>query len=451
MAEGTTGWFGAGSSPTVNTKCNATLVRNGTTMTLYWSVDQNIGSDSHLGYGSLVVYCGYNGNNDYRTMKDHGSTWSGGEGNTVSGTITFTDTSTTGKNFWIGFWSESDAFSSSGLFETGFNLWVEGYNPYANITSLTNPEKTNTTAKLSITTDRNAWIFARLRKSTESSWGAWLNGGEPFLSNVTSGSFNITGLSANTTYVMQAMARSDGRYGSQDTYKEITVQTYPNTVPTISVSSKTVNSITVTSGCNVQVSSTQYRIKQGSGSYGAYQNSATFSNLTPNTSYTIEVKKVSSAGSITGYATVTASTYQIATITTASNFNHGDNSSTVLANPSGATITLNMKINSTSIFTDTVSAGTKTHSYTDTELDNIYKLYGIGNTLTATYTLTTSANSKTYTNTKTCTITLTGNQKTIREKVNGVWKRGKNSIKINGVWKKAVIWQKINGVWKRGI
>ena len=446
MAEGTTGWFGAGSSPTVNTKCNATLVRNGTTMTLYWSVDQNIGSGSHLGYGSLVMYCGYNGNNDSRTMKDHNSTWSGGDGNTVSGTITFTDKSTTGKNFWIGFWSESDAFSSSGLFDTGFNLWVEGYDPSVSFTYTKAEPRTNTSIAISYTPSRT--LTSCQYRINNGTWtdiptmesGSWNTGG----------TFVRTGLSANTKYTvrMRGKAVSSGNwYESSD----FSTTTYPNTVPTISVSSKTVNSITVTSGCNVQVSSTQYRIKQGSGSYGAYQNSATFSNLTPNTSYTIEVKKVAKNGGAVGYATTTASTYQIGTITTASNFNHGDNSSTVLANPSGASISLNMKIGSTSIFTDSVSAGTKTHTYTDTELDNIYKLYGMGNTLTATYTLTTTANSKTYTNTKTCTITLTGNQKTIREKVNGVWKRGKNFVKINGTWKKSVVWQKVNGAWKRGI
>ena len=127
MASNTTGWFSAGSGPAVNTKCDATLTRNGTTMTLNWSVTQSIGSSSYLGQGSLEIGCGYAGNNQYRTMKDHNTTWSGGTSNTVSGTITFYDDSTTGKNFYIGFWSNSDYFSSSGIFNTGFNIYVEGY------------------------------------------------------------------------------------------------------------------------------------------------------------------------------------------------------------------------------------------------------------------------------------------------------------------------------------
>lgn len=444
--EANTGWFTAGSGPAVNTYCWARLTRNGTTVTCNWYVEQNINSGSYLGQGSLEIGCGYAGNNDYRTIKEHSSTWSGGSGNNVSGSFSFTDTTTTSKTFYVGFWSSSDYFSSSGIFSTGVNITIDGSDPGVTFTTAKISAKTNVSIDITYTPSRTlvecqyrlnngTWTDIPTMKS-----GSWNTGG----------TFTVSGLTPSTKYTarMRGKAVSGGAWHESGDFSDTT---YPNTIPTISVSSKTVNSITVTSGCNVQVSSTQYRIKQGSGSYGAYQNSATFSNLAPNTSYTIEVKKVATNGGAVGYATTTTSTYQIATITTASNFNHGDNSSTVLANPSGASISLNMKIGSTSIFTDSVSAGTKTHTYTDTELDNIYKLYGMGNTLTATYTLTTTANSKTYTNTKTCTITFTGNQKTIREKINGTWKRGKNFVKINGTWKKSVVWQKVNGAWKRGI
>lgn len=446
QAEANTGWFTAGSGPAVNTYCWARLTRNGTTITCDWYVEQNISSGSYLGQGSLEIGCGYAGTNQYRTMKDHSTTWSGGGGNNVSGSFTFTDTSATAKTFYIGFWSTSDYFSSSGIFETGVNITIDG-SPSMTITKF--QEKSGTRKKNSVTLE---WATSIARDYTKYNInnGQWIDAGDIVASDNKSGYFTVNNLTPNTTYSFKVNIEQAGTsYWKQA--GPISITTYPNTIPTISVSSKSVNSITVTSGCNVAVSSTQYRIKQGSGSYGSYQNSATFSNLAPNTSYTIEVKKVATNGGDIGYATVTASTYQIGTITTASNFNHGDNSSTVLANPSGASISLNMKIGSTSIFTDSVSAGTKTHTYTDTELDNIYKLYGMGNTLTATYTLTTTANSKTYTNTKTCTITLTGNQKTIREKINGTWKRGKNFVKINGTWKKSVVWQKVNGAWKRGI
>ena len=89
-----TGWFTAGSGPAVNTYCGARLTRNGTTVTCDWYVEQNIGSGSYLGQGSLEIGCGYAGVNDYRTIKEHSSTWSGGDGNSVSGSFSFTDTKT---------------------------------------------------------------------------------------------------------------------------------------------------------------------------------------------------------------------------------------------------------------------------------------------------------------------------------------------------------------------
>ena len=107
-----------------------------------------------------------------------------------------------------------------------------------------------------------------------------------------------------------------------------------------------------------------------------------------------------------------------------------------------------MKISNTQIFSKTVTTSTKSITFNDTELDKIYKLYGSGSSLTATFVLTTAS---TYTNSKTCTITLKGNQKTIRENVSGSWKRGKTWINVNGTWRRCVVWQNINGTWKRGI
>lgn len=62
-----------------------------------------------------------------------------------------------------------------------------------------------------------------------------------------------------------------------------------------------------------------------------------------------------------------------------------------------------MKVGNTQILSKTVSAGTNTISFTDAQLDSIYKLYGSGSSLTVTFTLTTASS---YTNSKTCTITL---------------------------------------------
>lgn len=98
--------------------------------------------------------------------------------------------------------------------------------------------------------------------------------------------------------------------------------------------------------------------------------------------------------------------------------------------------------------TRTVSAGTNTISFTDDELDKIYKQYSSSNSVTATFILTTA---NVYTNEKTCTITLAGNQKTVYKNISNSWHRGKIHIKVNNLWHKGVLWKNINGVWRRCI
>ena len=100
-----------------------------------------------------------------------------------------------------------------------------------------------------------------------------------------------------------------------------------------------------------------------------------------------------------------------------------------------------MKINATEIFTRTISTGENTIILTDEELDNLYRLYGSSNSLTATFILTTADK---YTSEKTCTITLTGNQKTGHIGTDKP-KRVKVWVGVNGTVKRAVIWVGNNG------
>ena len=178
--------------------------------------------------------------------------------------------------------------------------------------------------------------------------------------------------------------------------------------------------------------------------------SFTVSNLNPNTKYTINFKARNSSGSTNKDANknITGTTYDIGKISTLNNFVHGNSASISITNPSNSALSLNMKIGSTSILTKTVSAGNNTISFTDAQLDAIYKKYGSGNSVTATFTLTTANK---YTNSKSCTITLNGNQKIIKLNISGTNKRGKLWINISGTNKRAVIWINIAGTWRRGI
>jgi hypothetical protein len=261
----------------------------------------------------------------------------------------------------------------------------------------------------------------------------------------TSGSYTITGLAANTTYNIKTRVRRKDSQLTTDS-SSLSVTTHAKTVPTISLSSKTVNSITVTSGCNVTVSSTQYRIKTSSGSYGSYQSSATFSGLSPNTTYVVEVKKVGQASGESGTTTLTVTTYQIATIDTA-NFNLGDSFNIKITNPSGQSIeffaeTLINGQRENTIRVTSISAGTHTITFSDGELDMIYKKMGTGNSALIRIGVRTVG---TYYDWKDVTCTLTGNQKTTHIGVNGSKKRAKVYLGVNGSVKRVVVWIGNNG------
>lgn len=140
-----------------------------------------------------------------------------------------------------------------------------------------------------------------------------------------------------------------------------------------------------------------------------------------------------------------------ATITNAPNINHGSNLTVTYSNPSGKSIEIGLyKTDGTTALASyrSCSGSSYTFSFTDAQLDTIYKLYGNGNTINARVYLKTLG---TFIEYKQITITLKGNQKTMREKVSGTWKRGKVFIKVNGTWKNGVVWEKVNGTWKRGI
>ena len=169
-------------------------------------------------------------------------------------------------------------------------------------------------------------------------------------------------------------------------------------------------------------------------------------NLQPNTTYKLKIKCTrSDSGLSTESNEISFTTYDIARISTASNFKHGDGTSIQITNPAALTLSLEMKIVSNSILTKTVVTGTNSISFSDNELDKIYKLYGNSNSLTVTFIVSGGG----YTNSKTCTVTLAGNQKTSFLKVNNSIKRAKIFVCVNGQIKRAVAWICQNGKIKR--
>lgn len=115
---------------------------------------------------------------------------------------------------------------------------------YANLTNLSVESKTINTITLKYTTDRPAWLFVNLNNGED-----WLNNGEPFVSNTTSGTFTIKFkdrastkyLDPNTNYNITILCRSISRDSGLNTSKNISVSTYDvakiTSVPNINIGS----------------------------------------------------------------------------------------------------------------------------------------------------------------------------------------------------------------------
>ncbi len=230
------------------------------------------------------------------------------------------------------------------------------------------------------------------------------------------------------------------------------------TITEFKVTSTNLNSITCKWATDVARDWTWYSLNGGAwinaGDTVASNNKSgtfTINNLNPNTKYTIKIRlKRTDSQLNTDSSAITGTTKDIAKISNATNFNHGDNASVTITNPADAVALLVMKIGNTQILSKNLNTGANTISFTDEQLDSIYKKYGSSNSVTVNYILTTSSNAS-WTSTKSVTCTLKGNQKTIKNKMSGSWKRGKLWIKVSGTWRRAVIWIKINGTWRRAI
>ena len=228
------------------------------------------------------------------------------------------------------------------------------------------------------------------------------------------------------------------------------------TTVTSSQRGRTINSISVNWKTTDARDWTQYSLNGGAWTNAndtvASDNKSgyyTISGLNPNTTYKVKTRcKRSDSQLYSESGEISITTYDIAKISSLNNFEHGNNEDVTITNPASiSNLVLVMKIGNTQILSKTVSAGNNTISFSDAELDNIYKKYGNGSSLTATFIVSGGG----YTNSKTCTITLKGNQKTVKDNVNSVWKRGKIWINVSGSWKRAVVWTNVNGTWRRCI
>ena len=159
----------------------------------------------------------------------------------------------------------------------------------------------------------------------------------------TSGSFTVSGLSPNTTYNCKLRVR---RKDSQLTTDSSTVTQTTYKAPTQSFKSKTETTITMNWSCDTTANYIWYSKDNGSnwtavGSVNATSGSYTISGLTANTAYNIKTRVRRSSTSTTYDTTVSAiTTYPYPYLVSASNFTIGNNIPVNIKNPLNRSLTI---------------------------------------------------------------------------------------------------------------
>lgn len=223
------------------------------------------------------------------------------------------------------------------------------------------------------------------------------------------------------------------------------------------IQSKTLNSITVYWATDAARDYTQYSLNGGNwtdaGDTGTTSGSYTVKGLNPNTTYNIRTRIRRSDSQLwTESNTLTVTTYNIAKIDQANNLNIGDSYKVTYSNPSGASLRIGMYIDGSraAVAYRSCSGSAYTFSFTQAELDTLYKLCGKSNSYKLRVYIECTQNGVKYLNYKEVTIFLTGNVMCSRVKKGNI-KRAKIYIKINNSIRRAVVWKKQNGVIHRCI
>lgn len=216
------------------------------------------------------------------------------------------------------------------------------------------------------------------------------------------------------------------------------------------ISSTGLNSITVHWNADASCDYVQYSLN-GGGWTDASGLTYTVYGLNPNTQYSIRtrIKRTDSQlWTESGY--IYGTTKDIAKVTSASDFNLGDNAKIKISNPSGESINCFIEtLNPTKTLLEKKAVvGENVIEFTQEELDTIYKKMGTANSITLRLGVATKASYWHWLD-KTCT--LRGNQKTGHINVNNSWKRAKKWVNVNGTWKRCIRWVNVNGTWKRCI
>lgn len=231
-----------------------------------------------------------------------------------------------------------------------------------------------------------------------------------------------------------------------------------STTPTLSVSikSQSVESVSINWKSDIAVS--KARLFDSSGNEIKTVNvdstktgTLTATGLKAGTSYTFKVKVQSTSGSWSSAKSINVKTVASTVITSSIDLIFGNTLPITKTNNTGLADDLYFYMNNTLITSKTKIPNSYTLSFTQAELDKMYKLFGKSNTAKISITITSEGSTQVYTATKAGTITLTGIAKTTHVGVSNKPKRAMAWVGVKKVPKRAVVWVGVSGSPRRTI
>ena len=297
----------------------------------------------------------------------------------------------------------------------------------------------NSTSSVSVSWSASNATTYYYKLSTSSSW-----------SSTTSKSATISSLSAGTSYTVQVYAATPDDTTST---LSIAIRTRHN-IPVVSLAydSRGLETLKFNWSSDKALGSSYYNIDGGNwinlnqtGTTGSFA----VSGFSPNTTHTIGFYGISTStyDTLTSASkTASGTTFERATLAVKGDCIFGETLTITVTNPSGKAISVNAKATGNNKtpnydFSLTAAAGDKTITFTQEQLDAIYKCYTNTNKVTLSYVITTTGESKTWdASAVTADLVLTGIVKTVYAGVNNKPRRGQMWYGVNNKPRRAILW-----------
>lgn len=355
-------------------------------------------------------------------------------------------TRTTGTNGNRGPTHNSDGGNLQHFYYNNYNITIGdgGLPPLLNaptISGLTNNNQFNNTPGISASTDSISLKWSE--SGTVINRYYRLNGGNWI--SVNSPTITIPNLSSGTIYTIDVYVSNSA--GNSNTVSGTIRTRHIEPVVTLTFDSRKLDSLVFKWTSNKALSTSQYRVGNGSwvNSGTGTSGTITIERLNPNTQYTVYFRGISTDDSLnSNEISANGTTLDMARITSIDDCIFGNSISVVVNNTTTNTAKLKIWTTGNSNqpeFEFDVVNGTNTFTPTQAQLDLMYRCFTTSNSIPIYFSLITEGSWQNWTDTQqNKSLQLTGIAKTAHVGVDNVQRRAQTFIGVGNTPKRAIVW-----------